>query len=150
VVLFQVPGDGLRPGVESLGTGEARGSRRAAADLARCRDAGTPEVGMTGATGCTVTAASREDRAGRDADGSAADAVTEVMCARGISRPYRRLKHGLTTLASVFSPDGENTLPRVQAVADPGKMRVSVWARRDLNPHTGEISPIPCLSTQIW
>ena len=28
------------------------------ADLARCRVAGTPEEGMTGARGCTVTAAS--------------------------------------------------------------------------------------------
>ena len=69
--------------------------------------------------------------AARDAGGSAADAVTRVMCAREISRPYRRLKHGLTTLASAFSREGENARPRVQVVAEPGKMRGSERWRWD-------------------
>jgi hypothetical protein len=38
-------------GSDGTGTGEASGSRRAAADLERCRDARTPEEGMTGAIG---------------------------------------------------------------------------------------------------
>jgi hypothetical protein len=45
-------------GSDGTGTGEASGSPRDAADLMRCRDAGTPEEGMTGARGCAVTAAS--------------------------------------------------------------------------------------------
>jgi hypothetical protein len=47
--------------------------------------------------------------AGRDGDGGAADAVTKAMCARGISRPYRRLKHRLTRAwgGSADRRDGE-------------------------------------------
>ena len=39
-------------------------------------------------------------------------------------------------------PGGKNVPPRVQAVAEPGKMRVSMRWRWDLNPRAGEISPI--------
>src|SRR6185312_3049758 len=95
------------------------------------------------ARGCAVTAASPgEGRAGRSEDDREVNAVTKTMCARGISRPNRRLKLRLTTLASAFSPDGDNAPPRVQVAAEPGKMRVSVRWRWDLNPHTSEISPI--------
>jgi hypothetical protein len=47
------------------------------------------------------------------------------------------------------APEGETAPPRVQAIAEPGKMRVSVWARRDLNPHIGEISPITDMNPEI-
>ena len=66
-----------------------------------------------------------------------ADAVFKAaICVRGISRPNRHLKHRSSTLTSAFSPDREDALPRVQAAAEPVKMRVNLWARRDLNPHT--------------
>jgi hypothetical protein len=35
----------------------------------------------------------------------------------------------------VFSPSGENTPPRVQAVPESVKIYQYGWARRDLNPH---------------
>jgi hypothetical protein len=89
-----------------------------------------------------------KDRAGRDADGSAAGAVTKAMCARGISRPSRRLKHRSDTLADAFFPGGEDAPPRVQVVAEPGKMRVSVRWRWDLNPSAGEISPVTDMNTK--
>jgi hypothetical protein len=78
-----------------------------------------------------------EDRAGRDSDGSAAGAVTEAMRVRVISRSYRSLKDRLTTLACAFSLAGENAHPRVQVAAEPGKTRVPVRWRWDLNPRRG-------------
>ena len=88
---------------------------------------------MTGASGCAVTAASRkEDRAGRDVGGSAADTVFadtvfKALYARGISRQNRRLKHRSTTLTRAFSLEGENAPSRVQALPELGKMRVFRW-----------------------
>jgi hypothetical protein len=52
------------------------------------------------------------------------------------------VRSSLATLASAFSRHGENAPPRVQVVAEPGKMRVSERWRWDLNPSAGEISPI--------
>jgi hypothetical protein len=52
------------------------------------------------------------------------------------------LKPRLTTLASAHSLIGENAPPRVQVAAEPGNMRGPGRWRWDLNPRTGEISPI--------
>ena len=92
---------------------------------------------LAGTGGTVLLPPREEDTAGRHPGGSAAGAVAKAVCAREISRPCRRLKPGLTTLASAFSLDGENAPPRVQAVAEPGKMRVSVRWRWDLNPRRG-------------
>ena len=54
----------------------------------------------------------------------------------------------LTTLASAFSPERGNAPARVQVVAEPGKMRVSERWRWDLNPRSGEISPITDMNTK--
>ena len=45
------------------------------------------------------------------------------MRSGGISRPSRHLKRRLTTQAGEISPEREITRPRVQACAEPGKMR---------------------------
>jgi hypothetical protein len=100
------------------------------------RAAGTPEEGMTGARGCTVTAASPGGGQGWPRCGRQRRRRSyRIEVREGISRSYRRLKHRSATLARAFSPDGEKAPPRVQAAAEPVKMRESRWARRDLNPH---------------
>ena len=63
------------------------------------------------------------------------------MRLRGISRPSRRLKRRLTTQAGEISPERETARPRVQAVAEPGKMRGFLCPRGDLNTQRGDISP---------
>ena len=64
------------------------------------------------------------------------------MRVRGISRPAWHLKRCLTTQAGEISPDREITRPRVQAVAEPGKMRGFLCPRGDLNTQARDISPV--------
>jgi hypothetical protein len=72
-----------------------------------------------------------EGKAVRDADSGAAGEGSDAVRVRGISRPAWRLKRCLTTQAGEISPEGETALPRVQAGAEPGKMRGFVCPRSE-------------------
>jgi hypothetical protein len=47
-----------------------------------------------------------------------------------------------------ISPYGGEPPERVQVPSDSVRLHRSRWARRDLNPHTGEISPISGMNTE--
>ena len=125
-------------GADGTGTGEASGSRRDAAGLAHCRDAGTPEEGMAGARGCAVTAASPGGRQGRPRRGRQRRRHSNQSDVReGDFPPEPAPEAPLCHAGQHVSPGRENAPPRVQVVAEPGKMRVSVRWRWDLNPRRG-------------
>ena len=71
-----------------------------------------------------------EGRASRDEGGKAVSGGQSVRL-RGISRPSRHSKCRSTAQAGEISPEREITRPRVQACAEPGKMRGILCPRPD-------------------
>jgi len=65
------------------------------------------------------------------AGGAAASGAEAGDVLVGISRPARHLKRRLTTQTGEISPEREIARPRVQADAEPGKMRVDLCPRPD-------------------